>query len=253
MLTTNSAPGTPNWLDIGSPDQKRTADFYTGVFGWETRSFDSDGEYALFLHGGKTVGAVGSLDEGAASAWTIYFHSPDVETTARAAREAGGHVRLEPVDVPGGGRLVQLTDPGGAEFAAFQPGENPGLELVTEPGSLAWTELHSPEPDTARAFYRAVLGWNATDMPMVEGQYTIFTPAGGDENSSFGGVTPLQPGNSPHWLPYVEVVDTDATVDKSTKAGGTVVMPATDYEGVGRMAWLADPFGARFAVITSSA
>lgn len=253
MLTTNSAPGTPNWLDIGSPDQKRTADFYTGVFGWETRSFDPDGEYALFLHGGKTVGAVGSLDEGAASAWTIYFHSPDVETTARAAREAGGHVRLEPVDVPGGGRLVQLTDPGGAEFAAFQPGENPGLELVTEPGSLAWTELHSPEPDTARAFYRAVLGWNATDMPMVEGQYTIFTPAGGDENSSFGGVTPLQPGNSPHWLPYVEVVDTDATVDKSTKAGGTVVMPATDYEGVGRMAWLADPFGARFAVITSSA
>ncbi|NUT98187.1 MAG: VOC family protein [Saccharothrix sp.] len=251
MLTTNPAPGTPNWLDIGSPDPDRTAAFYSGVFGWDARSF-GPGDYTLFLHEGKAVGAVGALDEGASSAWTIYFHSPDVSSTAQAARDAGGHVRLEPIDVPGGGRLVQLTDPGGAEFAAFQPGENAGLELVTEPGSLAWTELHSPEPDTARAFYRAVLGWDATDMPMAGGHYTVFTPAGGDENSSFGGVAPLQEGHSPHWLPYIEVADTDRTVEQSNSRGGKVVMPPTDYEGVGRMAWLADPFGARFAVITSS-
>jgi predicted enzyme related to lactoylglutathione lyase len=29
------APGTPSWVDIGSPDLDKTHAFYTGLFGWE--------------------------------------------------------------------------------------------------------------------------------------------------------------------------------------------------------------------------
>jgi uncharacterized protein len=35
-------------------------------------------------------------------------------------------------------------------------------------------------------------------------------------------------------------------------SGGAVTMPAQDVPQVGRMAWLADPAGAAFAVITST-
>jgi predicted enzyme related to lactoylglutathione lyase len=36
------------------------------------------------------------------------------------------------------------------------------------------------------------------------------------------------------------------------ESGGKVTMPATTMEGVGRMAQLTDPHGARFAIITSA-
>jgi predicted enzyme related to lactoylglutathione lyase len=54
-----------------------------------------------------------------------------------------------------------------------------------------------------------------------------------------------------YWLPYFEVEDTDAVVEKAQQLGGKARMPATSMAGVGRMAKLADPYGARFAVIKS--
>ena len=32
---TSYAPGTPSWVDLGSPDAKAAADFYGGLFGWK--------------------------------------------------------------------------------------------------------------------------------------------------------------------------------------------------------------------------
>jgi predicted enzyme related to lactoylglutathione lyase len=55
-----------------------------------------------------------------------------------------------------------------------------------------------------------------------------------------------------YWLPYFEVTDADAVAARTRELGGTVRVPATDIEGVGRFAKLADPSGARFAVIRSA-
>ncbi len=254
MLTTNYIPGVPNWIDLGSPDTDRTVAFYTGVFGWDFQPLGPEaGGYGFFQRDGKTVAALGPLTEaGASSAWTVYFQTPDADATAKAVPAAGGEVRVEPFDVFTNGRMAQLTDPGGADFAIWQPGDTAGLDLVTEPGSLGWVELQSPDPAAAGEFYGRVFGWTATAMPMSGGEYTVFNPAGGDDQSALGGVAELQEGHSAHWLPYFEVADADAAVAGSTRLGGAVVLPADDIEGVGRFAWLADPFGARFAVITSS-
>ncbi|MFE6489808.1 VOC family protein, partial [Streptomyces sp. NPDC057757] len=48
---------------------------------------------------------------------------------------------------------------------------------------------------------------------------------------------------------YFAANDVDALVTKATAAGGSVLMPASDVENVGRIAWLADPNGAPFALI----
>src|ERR1044072_8070564 len=90
---------------------------------------------------------------GPRSAWPPYFQTSDADATARSVEQAGGHVRAAPFDVFDEGRMGQFTDPGGARFAVWQPGKTAGLEAVTEPGSLCWTELHSPAPAVARAFY----------------------------------------------------------------------------------------------------
>ncbi|HTS97598.1 MAG TPA: VOC family protein [Streptosporangiaceae bacterium] len=258
MLTTNYVPGAPNWVDLAVPDVDAAAAFYRAVFGWEFQSAGPDaGGYGMFTLNGKTVAAVGPLMEpGAAPSWTIYFDTADANATAEAVKRAGGEVRADPFDVFTQGRMGQFTDPAGAAFAVWQPGETRGLDAVNDPGMLCWTELHTTDPGGAAAFYRAVFGWQTQDMPMGDFTYTVIQPGGGDENSSQGGIMALAPemaaaGFTTRWQAYFEVADCDAAVAAAAAHGGTVAAPAMDIPGVGRTASLADPAGAPFAVITS--
>ena len=257
MLSTDFAAGAPNWVDLGVPDVSAAAAFYRATFGWEFNSAGPDaGGYGFFTLGGKTVAGAGPLFEPEASAgWTVYFHSPDADATAEAVRNAGGTVRAEPMDVFTHGRMAQFSDPAGAMFAVWQPGDTKGVGAVNDPGTLCWTELHTTDATAAKGFYQAVFGWASEDMPMGEFTYTVIRPAGGGEDSSQGGITPLETepaGVSPYWLAYFEVADCDATVAAASGQGGTVRVPAMDIPGVGRFASLADPAGAVFAVITSA-
>ena len=252
MLTTEHLPGAPCWLDLGSPDLDATASFYNGLFGWRFRSAGPDARgYGFFQLDGKTVAAAGpQLDEGASPAWMLYFATPDADAVAKAVEQAGGTVRVRPQDIGGETRMAQFTDPAGAEFAALQGGQ--GFEMVDEAGALCWSELLVPEPGAVREFYGSVFGWRIEDMAMGDISYTTARPPGGDENSAHAGIVRLEPGDRAHWLPYFEVTRCDAVVAIARQLGGTVVAPAADLAGVGRWALLADPHGARFAVITSS-
>ena len=101
MLTTEYVPGAPNWVDLGTPDIDAAAAFYGALFGWEFQSAGPDaGGYGMFTLDGKTVAALGPLgEEGAASAWTLYFQTADADATAKAVEQAGGTVRFGPFDV----------------------------------------------------------------------------------------------------------------------------------------------------------
>jgi uncharacterized protein len=259
MLSTNFAPGAPNWVDLGTPDVDAAAAFYGALFGWQFQSAGPDaGGYGMFTQDGKTVGAAGPLsEEGAAPSWTLYFHTPDADAVAAAVRQAGGSVRAEPMDIFTEGRMAQFTDPTGAQFAVWQPGKTTGLEVVNDPGTLCWTELHTADPAAAKAFYQSVFGWESEDMPMGEFSYTVVRPAGGDDNSGQGGFMPVSPemaaaGARPQWWPYFEVTDCDATAAEAAGRGGAVITGPMAIPGVGRFAMLADPAGAPFAIIHSA-
>jgi uncharacterized protein len=259
MLTTNYVPGAPNWIDLGSPDVDAATSFYRELFGWTFQSAGPDaGGYGMFQVDGKTVAAIGPLTEdGAASAWTVYFHTPDADLTAKSVEQAGGTVRFAPMDVFTAGRMAGFTDPAGAQFAVWQSGENRGLEMVTNVGSLCWTELHTADAATARTFYHTVFGWDTEDNPMPGGMtYTVISTSGGGREAALGGMMQLDDerraaGTASHWLPYFEVPDVDTVVAKARSGGGGVLMGPADMEGVGRMAALTDPYGARFSVIKS--
>ncbi|MEK8169816.1 hypothetical protein NKH77_08385 [Streptomyces sp. M19] len=77
-----------------------------------------------------------------------------------------GRVRAAPMDVFTAGRLAMFTDPTGADFAVWQPGDVSGLEVVMEPNSLCWTELYTTDATAARDFYRSVFAWTYQDMTM---------------------------------------------------------------------------------------
>ncbi|MBK6016426.1 VOC family protein [Streptomyces sp. MBT53] len=254
MLGTDFITGSPNWLDLGSPDTDAAAAFYGAVFGWRFVSAGPDtGGYGFFQVDGKTVAALGPLtEEGARSAWMIHFKTDDIAATVQAVTSGGGTVRMEPMDVMGEGMLAQATDPQGAQFALWQPGRTAGLELTSAPNTLLWVELHATDPEADIAFYQGLFGWRSQDMPAPGMTYRVLSTSAGDQqDASFGGVAPLNAGEGeqPRWVPYFHSTDVDATIDSARSNGGSVLMPAADVPEVGRIAWLADPFGAAFALL----
>ncbi|WP_437014236.1 VOC family protein [Streptomyces sp. enrichment culture] len=257
MLTTRFVDGSPNWIDLGTPDLDGAASFYGALFGWRFWSAGPGaGGHGFFQLGGATVaGGTQITPKQGPPSWTVYFRTPDAEATARISEQAHGGVLMRPVDVMGKGRTAILTDRAGVPFGVRQPGRPAGLDLAGEPGSLCWVELYTPDVPAAAAYYRAVLGLETSAAPFPGGTYTCVTPAGQGEDGVFGGFVPPAggpAGTEPHWLPYIEVSDADAAAAGAEELGGAVHTPATDIEGVGRVARLADPYGARFAVIETA-
>ncbi|CAL9644246.1 Putative glyoxylase CFP32 [Streptomyces sp. enrichment culture] len=257
MLTTRFVDGAPNWIDVGTPDIEGATSFYAGLFGWEFRPAGPDaGGYGFFRLAGRIVaGAMRTTPEQGPPAWTVYFRSPDAQAAAQAARQAGGSVPMPPVDVVGQGRAAVLADQAGVSFGIWEPALREGVEAAGEVGSLCWAELYTPDIARAAAFYHAVLGWETSAVTFPDGVYTSVNPAGSGEEGFFGGLVPLADdpteaeSGQPYWLPYIGVDDPDAAVARAVELGGRVRMPATSLAGVGRLARLEDPYGARFAVL----
>ncbi|MFB7930010.1 VOC family protein [Streptomyces sp. NPDC056039] len=256
MLTTRYVTGAPNWIDLGTPDIDGAAAFYGDLFGWSFQPGDPEvGGYGLFQLGGRTAaGGMQTTPEQGPPSWGVYFQAPDADATAKAAELARGSVRMQPMDVLDLGRMAILADRAGVQFGLWQPGRNKGLDVVQEHGSLCWVELYTADVPAAAAFYHSVLGLETFGVEFPGGAYTTFVPAGEPEDAMFGGIVALADDpveEEAHWLPYFEVTDPDAIVARAEARGGTIRLPATDLPGVGRLAKLADPYGARFAVIHS--
>jgi uncharacterized protein len=115
------------------------------------------------------------------------------------------------------------------------------------PGTPSWVDLSSPDPDASAAFYREIMGWDATDPGPAEetGGYRMFQHDGKNVGGLMGHT---QEGQPTAWATYVSVTDADDTASKVKDAGGSVVIEPMDVLDLGRMAYFADPTGAVFGV-----
>lgn len=118
-------------------------------------------------------------------------------------------------------------------------------------GSFIWYELMTPDPDGSKRFYDAVVGWDIEPQPSGDMDYRMIRRSDG---GNAGGVLRLtsemsQHGARPVWLGYIGVDDVDGTIAAMEQNGGQVMMPATDMDGIGRIAMIADPQGAPFYVM----
>ncbi len=251
---TTFKPGTPCWIDLGTPDQDAAGEFYGGLFGWdlhEDENAEQTGGYRTAQINGRAVGGVMKLmQEGQPPAWLTYFASDDADATVEKAREAGGAVLVEPMSVLDYGRMAVLADPTGAAFGIWQAGTNVGFGIVKDTGAVNWNELNTRDPEAAKAFYGSVFGWTSDDQEF-EGTGTYTAVSLGEE--TFGGlidITDRVPPEVPaHWLVYFTVEDTEATVAQAKGGGGDAVFGPTAISKVGTLAVIKDPFGAFFAVI----
>ncbi len=126
---------------------------------------------------------------------------------------------------------------------------------MTDSGAIIWYELMTSDGAGAKTFYDKVIGWDIQNHGAASpngAQYSFIMRSDGKPN---GGMLELTPemqaqGAKPGWFSYIHVLDVDNAVERVTKAGGSVYMPATDMPQVGRFALVADPWGAPFYVMT---
>ncbi|HET7373006.1 MAG TPA: VOC family protein [Gemmatimonadaceae bacterium] len=131
-----------------------------------------------------------------------------------------------------------------------------GIPATGTRGRFVWHDLMTTDIAAARAFYEKVVGWKTTKLEGGEMEYALLL-SGETPETAIGGVMTLPAeaaamGAPPSWLAYIEVPDTDATIDQAVKLGAKVHMPAKTIDQVGRFAVLQDPQGGSFAVITSA-
>ncbi len=117
------------------------------------------------------------------------------------------------------------------------------------PGTFCWVELTTTDQDAAKAFYGALLGWQADDRPVGDaGSYYSMQLIDGKPVAAIAAQPEQQreAGVPSLWNSYISVDSADAVAERASELGATVHAPPFDVMSVGRMAVIQDPQGAFF-------
>lgn len=115
-------PGHIGWHELHTTDWEKAFAFYSGQFGWakgETMDMGPMGVYQIVTDGGEQMGAMFNSPDMPRPMWLFYFNVRSIDAAIEKIKAGGGQVLMGPHEVPGGGWIVQGTDPQGAMFALF--------------------------------------------------------------------------------------------------------------------------------------
>jgi uncharacterized protein len=253
-------PGVPSWVDVMGPDVDRLTDFYGAVFGWDFTGpgempGDPPGEYFVAQLRGRDVAGVASIPpQSAGPGWNTYVEVESVDRAAAEMDAAGGTVLAQPFDAPPAGRIAVASDPGGASFAIWEPGDRSGAQLVNEPSAWSMSALTTPDRDAAAAFYERVFGWTMDTFQVGDVEVGLFRLAGYVGGEPAQPVprdvvaTVMPPGGEAGWSVDFWIDDADRAAAAAEQHGGSVVAPVSQGELPFREAVLADPNGVPFSV-----
>ncbi|MEZ5316365.1 MAG: VOC family protein [Vicinamibacterales bacterium] len=121
-------PGHVGWRELVTKDGTAAFEFYRTMFGWEkTGEYDMGamGTYHLFTTGGAKGASEGGMMSMAPGmpgpAWTYYVNVDALDAAVARAREAGGTIVNEAIQVPTGEWIAHLVDPQGAMVGLLAP------------------------------------------------------------------------------------------------------------------------------------
>jgi hypothetical protein len=242
------------WIELSTTDQNAAKSFYSSLFGWASQDFPMGPNdfYTMFQLEGRDTGAAYTMrpeqrSQGVPPHWMIYIAVEGADDAAGRVAQLGGKLLAPPCDVYDVGRMAVVQDPTGAVFALWQPKSHTGTGIAGVPGTLCWADLVTTDPARTKEFYTGLFGWR-----IVKGEND---PSGylhiANGEKFIGGIPPanfLGPNVPPHWLLYFLVSNCDETAAKAQELGAKTHLAPMTMEKVGRMAILADPQGAVFAL-----
>jgi uncharacterized protein len=113
------------WNELCTTDLEAARRFYPQQFGWklgDVMPMGPMGDYQFIEQGGRMIGAM-FAPPGRPPAWRFCFRVASLEKSVEAVRSGGGEILFGPTEVPGGGRIIQATDPHGAFFMVIEGGQ----------------------------------------------------------------------------------------------------------------------------------
>jgi predicted enzyme related to lactoylglutathione lyase len=114
-------PGEFSWMELATTDHEAAFTFYSKVFGWQAmhrHDMGPMGTYLIFGSDGVQRGGMFKAGQpGSHPYWLPYAAVADADASAKVVTAAGGRILNGPMDVPDGGRIVQIADPAGVLFA----------------------------------------------------------------------------------------------------------------------------------------
>ena len=123
------------------------------------------------------------------------------------------------------------------------------------PGTLAWFEVATGDPDGAQKFYGDLFDWSFAADPASAANgmdYRNITAPGAD--APMGGIANSGGQMPDHAVFYILVADVEATCADAEQLGGSVVSKHLDPgPGAPTFAYLRDPAGNLFGVFTPPA
>ncbi|MCC3771286.1 VOC family protein [Streptomyces sp. UNOC14_S4] len=266
------SPGSVVWFEIGTAGTAAVQDFYGPLLGWafETdHDSSTDGRVYTRIIAPGAPWPMGAIEQGGTGGEVINLSvlSADVHDDVERLTKLGATVLVPPTAVGDVTVFARLRDPLGNAFALFSRTTSQQLEeraasteehieqaaYAPAPGSFAWFEIGTTDPQATREFYEAAFGWRFEKDDSAGGKpyFNVFTgnpfPSGGMYDHSTG------PGGADYVMPSFLVTDVPATVTEATAAGAAVEHgPDGNPDGL-VFARLKDPHGNRFGLFSMPA
>jgi uncharacterized protein len=119
------------------------------------------------------------------------------------------------------------------------------MEIDKAIGAISWMDLTVPQAENLRDFYREVVGWKTSEIPM--GEYSDYCMISPDDNVVRSGVCHAQGANAgipAAWIIYINVANLDQSISEVIKGGGEVVHGPRKMGEKARYCIIKDPAGA---------
>jgi predicted enzyme related to lactoylglutathione lyase len=120
-------------------------------------------------------------------------------------------------------------------------------------GKIVWLDLVTPRLDSAERFYAGLFGWSFRTTQVGGRPYATAWLDGQPVAGLIQRAAPPGARRRPVWLAFLSVSDVAAAKRLALRHGARLLADIRNYPQRGRQAILADPQGAVFAVLDSSA
>ena len=122
-----SEHGQFHWNELMTHDVEKAKRFYAETMGWtyDAMPIPEGGTYTLAMSGGIPVAGILDVNgpdfDGTPESWMPYIAVDNVDERVKMATKAGAKVVKPAFEIPGGGRIVILQEPGGASVGWMTP------------------------------------------------------------------------------------------------------------------------------------
>ena len=244
-MTKSYAPGVFVWRELATSEPEKAVVFYSELFGWKIKETDMGGgaKYYLINNGDQQIAGIWPSDpqQKMPTFWGQYTSVENVDDAVKRAKEAGGKVFKEPMDIPNVGRFAIIADPQGGVTMPFKSEQgDPPLSMPPKVGEFAWESLGTSDAKGAIAFYTKVYPWELKEFAPGMPYFGV----GEKQVASF-----MEDKNAPtFWLSYVAVAKLAEARDRAKRLGAKILMEEIPVPGIGKFAVIQDPVGATLSL-----